>query len=96
MLSRTSVYQCGGAYGFRDQLQDCCALFQSNLALAREHILRCCRHQFTEGDVLHWWHEIPGGGADAGVRTRMTDDLLWLPYTLSVWWEETGDTELLG
>lgn len=96
MLSRTSVYQCGGAYGFRDQLQDCCALFQSNPALAREHILRCCRHQFTEGDVLHWWHEIPGGGADAGVRTRMTDDLLWLPYTLSVWWEETGDTELLG
>lgn len=95
MLARTSVYQCGGAYGFRDQLQDCCALLLSAPDLVREHILRCCRHQFQEGDVLHWWHEDPRGGADAGVRTRMTDDLLWLPYTLSVWWEETGQTDLL-
>ena len=95
MLSRTSVYQCGGAYGFRDQLQDCCALIHTNTPLVREHILRCCRHQFMEGDVLHWWHEHPDGGADAGVRTRISDDLLWLPYALSVWWEETGARELL-
>lgn len=95
MLSRTSIYQCGGAYGFRDQLQDICALIQSNPQLAQEQILRCCCHQFMEGDVLHWWHEIPGGGADAGVRTRISDDLLWLPYALSVWWEETGKVELL-
>ena len=95
MLARTSVFQCGGAYGFRDQLQDCCALIRTNPSLVREHILRCCRHQFLEGDVLHWWHQNPGGGADAGVRTRISDDLLWLPYTLSVWWEETGRTDLL-
>ena len=95
MLSRTSIYQCGGAYGFRDQLQDICALIRSNPQLAEEQILRCCCHQFMEGDVLHWWHEIPGGGADAGVRTRISDDLLWLPYALSVWQEETGDVALL-
>lgn len=95
MLARTSVYQCGGAYGFRDQLQDCCALIQTQPALVREHILRCCRHQFAQGDVLHWWHENPGGGPDAGVRTRISDDLLWLPYALSVWWEETGERDLL-
>lgn len=95
LLGRTSRYQSGGAYGFRDQLQDACAALFFAPALTREQILRACSHQFEEGDVQHWWHPAPGEGADRGVRTRISDDLLWLPYTLCEYLDKTGDYAIL-
>jgi cyclic beta-1,2-glucan synthetase len=92
-LGRSSVYQSGGAIGFRDQLQDYVNLIPLDAGAARAHILNCCAHQFEEGDVQHWWH--PGlGGTDKGVRSRCSDDLLWLPWALCEYVEATGDTSI--
>ncbi|MCD7928263.1 MAG: hypothetical protein LUF80_05310, partial [Oscillospiraceae bacterium] len=93
LLARTALYQCGGAYGFRDQLQDVCGLLPNGKDLAQEQILRCCRHQYREGDAQHWWHPLAQG--ERGVRTRISDDLLWLPYSLCRWVSVTGDRTLL-
>lgn len=92
MEARASLYQSGGAIGFRDQLQDAVNLILINPAYARERILDCCRHQYAEGDVMHWWHRHPEG--DRGVRTRCADDLMWLVWALCEYTEKTGDITL--
>ncbi|MCQ2386790.1 MAG: cellobiose phosphorylase, partial [Clostridia bacterium] len=93
---RTGFYQCGGAWGFRDQIQDVSAFLRADSALVRRHILRCAAVQFPEGDVLHWWHRLaPEDGGLRGVRTRYRDDLLWLPWLVGQYVSTTNDQEIL-
>lgn len=89
--ARAAFYQCGGAYGYRDQLQDTLSLIFTNPDALRKQIITACSRQFEEGDVQHWWHPPMG----VGVRTRISDDLLWLPYAVAAYIRCTNDYSIL-
>ncbi len=89
LFARTAFYQSGGAFGFRDQLQDSLALIDLAPALVKNQIMLHAAHQFSEGDVFHWWHT-----DERGVRTRFSDDRLFLPYVACLYAKETGDDSI--
>ena len=91
MLARSGYYQSGGAFGFRDQLQDTIGMKYFSAEIMKKQIIKHSEHQFVEGDVQHWWHD----ENKRGIRTRFSDDLLWLPYLVTEYIEFTGNTDIL-
>jgi len=91
LWGRTAFYQSGGAYGFRDQLQDVLCFMYTQPEIARAHILNAAAHQFEEGDVLHWWHQ----PSNRGIRSRISDNLIWLPFVTAHYLRVTGDRSIL-
>ncbi len=92
MYGKSGFYQASGGYGFRDQLQDSLGMKYVDINILKEQILMCAKHQFYEGDVEHWWHD----DSDLGIRTRYSDDLLWLPYAVLEYIDFTGDYSILN
>lgn len=90
-FARCGFSQTGGAYGFRDQLQDCLCTVYGEPSLAKAHIIRCAAHQYEEGDVMHWFHPF----TETGIRSRCSDDMLWLPYAVYRYVILTGDSDIL-
>ncbi len=95
IYARTGFYQNSGAWGFRDQLQDSCCCLLTKPEITKQQIAIACTAQFVEGDVLHWWHKLPKG-IMRGVRTKYSDDLVWLPYTVCEYIDKTNDLNILG
>ncbi len=93
--ARGSFYQSGGAYGFRDQLQDSLGMIYSDPMAVRTHIIRCCAHQYEDGSVMHWWHTRNYGHVNRGIKSKCSDDLLYLPFVLADYLEKTGDESIL-
>ncbi len=94
--ARTGFYQCGGAWGLRDQLQDAGSLVLLDSAVLRRQLMRACARQFPQGDGLHWWHDFPGEGITVrGVRTRYSDDYVWIAYETARYLQSTGDWAFL-
>lgn len=93
IYARSGFYQCGGAFGFRDQLQDCICISSVEPRFLKKQILRASSRQFIEGDVFHWWHDLPSG--PKGSRARFSDDLLWLPYAVCEYVEKVGSDRIL-
>ena len=91
LYGKTGFFQSGGAYGFRDQLQDCLGMKFIDSKMLEDQIINCASHQFIEGDVLHWWHN----ETKRGIRTRFSDDLLWLVYAVLEYIEFTNDNSIL-
>ena len=91
LLGKSGYYQSGGAFGFRDQLQDTLGLKYIEPNMLKRQILKHAKHQFIEGDVEHWWHE----ETQRGIRTRFSDDLLWLPYVTLEYINSTADKSIL-
>ena len=91
LIARTGFYQSGGAFGFRDQLQDALSAKYLNSEITKKQIIKHSSHQFIEGDVEHWWHE----ETNRGIRTKFSDDLLWLPYVVADYIEFTNDYSIL-
>jgi len=94
-FARGAFYQSSGAYGFRDQLQDCMYLVYSMPKVVRSHIIRAASRQYTDGGVQHWWHPNPSEGKTYGVRSKCSDDFLWLPICTSEYIKITGDNSIL-
>lgn len=92
ILARSGFYQVGGAFGFRDQLQDCMNICITHPEFTKKQILNCASHQFIEGDVLHWWHE----NSQFGLRSRFKDDYLWLVFATYEYLQKTGDKTILN
>ena len=92
IMGRTGYYQSGGAFGFRDQIQDCLGIKYIDSRYLKEQILSCARHQFKEGDVLHWWHN----ETKKGIRTKFSDDLLWLVYGVIEYIDFENDISILN
>ncbi len=96
LYGRTGFFQPGGAYGFRDQLQDALSMLFYDPEILRNQLYRSACHQYTEGDVQHWWHKITAREdlSDAGIRSECSDDFLWLPYAYAKYLDATGDTDI--
>ena len=98
LFARTGFYQPGGAYGFRDQLQDALGLLYHDPRLLERQLYRCAAHQYYSGDVQHWWHPLSYSSplpTDAGVRTECSDDLLWMPFCAAIYMKVTGNVAIL-